>query len=371
MLEGVPALLNVTLRSPDNTETKVEDHFLVPEGTLGLPLPVSLPPASGIVTESGYRGWGYGEWSGPQTMTESIQAGHNFEALASIFKLGPTISELSSSISEEVNQPKPMAGVFAAFASPEKWSPFNSSLAAVTNNAITFGPKDFVSALLPKQGSDSIGLAAKNLLTAIMDTRSKVFGSNPLQRSVNTSGTPAWVSSCDDVSITANTARSARCLGISSKLTPPIPISGVAPSNTGQDDLSESAERVAACPFANPKTTLTGGITVGKTGNLGFLSVGGSLSGSLSMPLTDYRDMTGDGIPDVVLWLPARGIFVLRTEIRPLHRSTFVPLNFGGEHLALNASFSVSPMSGSMKMSIPAGIAEHGKTREPLPRKQP
>lgn len=90
-------------------------------------------------------------------------------------------------------------------------------------------------------------------------------------------------------------------------------------------------------------------------GSLSVLYFGGRINGSVSVSVTDYRNMNGDGIPDVVLAVPGVGTVVLRTERGAPRGVPFVPYRLGGAGLraSVNASVGIQRGPRNVPLSIP------------------
>ncbi|MEW5850968.1 MAG: SpvB/TcaC N-terminal domain-containing protein [Myxococcota bacterium] len=321
-LKAINRDLRIQLEQGSGGPTRVEYTVLAPENTHDQPLPLELESPHAHFLARSFRGWSYGTWSGPgpaaaanPELWRPSTPGDAMTALASALTAGGASVDALLKLGIDGHPRKPVnAQTISSLAAP----PSVEATIAQQNAAFQTLLEHFDSAPRVQPVRPGLGLR-----------------------------TGRYEGGCEDVFIQGGMVGAGRCVG---DITTGLASLGAARDSWAFDvDVKETTTQLyAPCPLAVPRISLTLGANAGASVTP---MVGANLNGSLTVPLVDYRDMNGDGIPDHIVLVPFTGDRPVPTALvfRRERRSERGPLAqpYRVSHTALGGT----GMSGAMGVS--------------------
>lgn len=319
-------------------------NILEPAGTLGLPLPLPMSGFAGALTADAFRGWGFGE-----------------------YQADPTEPAANSGVSGATPDPASYPPRWQISMSSFRNNPQEAFIDAVHGQSIPFWPP------VPAGGASTQSLhqimadviaspadVIENGGAALFNDAAAAAASLPYQLGAQRihpmfPDGAGFRGSCSGTTVTASVTQPGRCDagGVSG-------FQAGDGEDTGLADALATARRFLTCPRPVPNATVSASVSVGARAYV----VGARGDVGMSAGLVSYRDLTGDGLPDLVVDGPG-ALRVVPTETRGPGIVARPPLRTWGVPAQLSASVGAALNAAASKAMLP--MATHGQGRGSVP----
>jgi len=275
-------------------------NLLGPAGTHELPLPLPVASLTNVLTADGFNGWGFGEYTpdpddeaGPIALempdfdAESSDWSVDLDAVGRDFR-GAAPGQAGQRIRDALESTATMTKM-----APARFRGRVEAAATQVRSAVDN---------LVSEGTAGPITALRAAAQEMVRIPHRDFHVPRVTAMFATPGGHRGM--CRHTHITAQTGQPGRC-------TPgDVPnLDGLPPMVQTPRMVLEEVRRHMSCTRAVPRV----GVNLGLSTGASYSIIGMRLAGTLSDVALDYRDLTGDGIPDVSLATPA-GVVVLKSE---------------------------------------------------------
>ena len=317
-------------------------NVLVPQGTFGFPLPVPLGSPAGFLTSDGFRGWGYGQFmplpGSPDLEPQRIPTLPNPSQAAGFMSLVQNPSLGAQPIEKILTDTGDMAADIMGMPRPDP---------------------DALKVMLPGAGQTSPGNVVQRLAaidamipTGVIPQVFPMASRYPGVRIVNQGHVvvaneedkAGYEGMCAEVYIRTTGGTAGRC-----ELPREFGMDIGVPGMPNIQDLRAHAVGALAKPYPALRASAGFGSSRGGT----VTAIGAQGTDSFNQPMADFKDMTGDGIPDMIFTVPGVGQWVLRAD-QVDTGMTYTALWFGGGPQSLSLSGSVGINNGGGQSTMEA-----------------